>query len=78
MYLVDFPETTVVYAKDQPEYKPFPAYKNENGKLTACWQLSWWERFYVLIFGKVWHQALTFNQPLQPQLLSVFKPEMEP
>lgn len=30
----------------------------------------------VLWRGTIWHQVLTFNQPLQPQLLSVDKPEM--
>jgi hypothetical protein len=29
----------------------------------------------VLFSGLIWHQILTFNGPLQPQLLTVEKPD---
>lgn len=78
MKLIEFPEQTVVIAKDQSEYRPLPAhqFKDENGRIACCWCLSLKERFQLLITGKLWHQILTFNRPLQPQLLSVEKPEM--
>lgn len=80
MNLVEFPEQTVVIAKDQPEYLPLPAhqFRDAEGRIACCWQLSWRERFRILITGRLWHQVLTFGQPLQPQLLSVEKPEMKP
>ncbi len=74
-----FPEHTVVYAKDQPEYVPLPVYQfqdNGKGEIVCCWKLSIKERWKLLFSGKIWHNILTFNNPLQPQLLSVTKPKM--
>lgn len=79
MNLIPFPEQTVVIAKAQPKYLPLPAYRFSNdpqGRIVCCWALTWRERLILLLTGKVWHQVLTFNQPLQPQLLTVDKPEM--
>jgi hypothetical protein len=39
--------------------------------------LTWRERLRVLLGGVLWHQVLTFKGPLQPQLISVDKPEMK-
>jgi hypothetical protein len=81
MQLIDFPEVTQVIAKDQPEYRPLPAYRYANdpqGRIVCCWKLTWRERFEVLFGGVVWHQILTFNKPLQPQLLATEKPIMLP
>lgn len=78
MKLIEFPEQTVVIAKDQPEYLPLPAHQfgDSSGRIACCWKLSLIERLRLLWSGLIWHQVLTFNQPLQPQLLSVEKPEM--
>lgn len=79
MNLIDFPEMTVVYAKDQPPYRPLPAHRftdDGEGRIACCWALSWRERLRVLFTGHIWQQVLTFNKPLQPQLLTVEKPEM--
>lgn len=80
MKLIEFPEQTVIIAKDQPQYNPLPAYKFPNdpqGRIVCCWKLTWKERLTILFDGLIWHQILTFNKPLQPQLLTVEKPEME-
>lgn len=79
MKLIEFPEQTIVIAKDQPEYLPLPAWCMPNdpeGRIVCCWKLTDAERQRVLETGEIWHHILTFNQPLQPQLLSVDKPEM--
>ena len=78
MELIEFPEQTVVIAKDQPQYRPLPAYqyRDEQGTIVCCWKLSFWERVRVLFTGKLWHTILTFNSPLQPQLLETHKPDM--
>lgn len=78
MDIIEFPEQTVIYAKDQPEYRPLPAYQfhDSEGRIVCCWRLSWRERIKVLFSGVLWHEILTFNQSLQPQLLSVDKPDM--
>lgn len=80
MKLIEFPEQTVVIAKDQPQYNPLPAHRfkaDPQGKIAFCWRLTWRERIAVLLQGVVWQQVLTFNKSLQPQLLSTEKPEME-
>jgi len=78
MELAEFEEQTVVYAKDQPEYRPLPAHQfnDAEGRVAFCWKLTWRERLKVLLKGEVWHQVFTFHQPLQPQLLEVTKPKM--
>ena len=66
MIPVNFPQVTVVFAKDQPEYQPLPAH--DNGRVvTTCWRLTWHERFTVLFRGNLWLQQMNFGQPLQPQ-----------
>jgi hypothetical protein len=81
MKLIEFPEQTVVIAENQPQYYPLPAWRKPNdleGRIVCCWKLNWAERLAVLVTGKLWHQVLTFNDLLQPQLLQVTKPEMKP
>lgn len=80
MNLVEFPEQTVVMAKDQPDYCPMPAHMvrgEAQGTVTCCWKLSWRERFKVFFGGVIWHQIMTFQKPLQPQLLLADKPALE-
>lgn len=77
--LIEFAEQTVVIAKDQPEYRPLPAHQHRDncGTITCCWKLNWPARIKVLFTGKIWHSVMTFNQPLQPQLMVIDKPEMK-
>lgn len=77
MKLTSFPEVTVTIAKDQPEYLPLPAHVASDGVVTCCWTMSWRERLRALVTGKVWHQVMTFGAPLQPQLLTTAKPEID-
>ncbi len=76
---IEFPEQSVIIAKDQPEYLPLPAHRfagDYSGRIAFCWQLTWRERIAVLLRGILWHEVLTFNQPLQPQFITTEKPEM--
>lgn len=78
MEIAQFPEQTVCYAKDQPEYLALPAHRfkdDPQGRIACCWKLSFIERLKLLFTGTLWHQVLTFNQPLQPQKLTVEKPQ---
>lgn len=70
---IEFPEQTVVWAKDQPPYLPLPAYSNERETI-SCWQLTWLERLVVLFTGRVWLRLCNFGKPLQPQTLTVYSP----
>lgn len=79
MNLIEFPEQNTVIARNQKEYLPMPVHRFANdpqGRTVCCWQLSWRERIYLLLTGQIWHQILTFNGPMQPQLLTVEKPEL--
>jgi len=80
MKMVKFPEATVTYAENQPEYLAAPAHRSEHdetGTATFCWRLTWRERLKLLWRGALWHQVLTFNHPLQPQWLGVDKPQLD-
>lgn len=79
--LVEFPEQTIVIAKNQKQYRPLPAHihpKDNKGTVTCCWELSLLDRVKLLFTGRLWHQILTFKSALQPQLLLTKKPEMPP
>jgi len=79
MNLIPFKEQTTVIAKEQPAYQPLPAHRFPNdpqGRIAFCWQGSWKERIKFLFTGKLWHQVLTFNYPVQPQMLALEKPDM--
>lgn len=44
MKLIEFPEQTVIIAKDQPEYLPLPAHRFTNdpqGRIACCWKMTW-------------------------------------
>lgn len=78
--LIEFPEQTIVIAKDQPQYRPLPAHRvprDPQGRIICCWKLSWFDRLRILFGGVIWHQILTFNEPLQPQLIGLDKPAMQ-
>lgn len=77
MKLIEFPQQTVVIAKDQPEYLPMPAFVHDN-QVICLWQLTWRERFLVLLRGQIWHRIMNFKQPLQPQLLEIDSPFRSP
>lgn len=71
---VNFDGANVVYGAEQPEYQPLPALLKENGEVWTCWKLSSDDLKRIQETGVIWLSMLTFNQPLQPVLLSVDKP----
>ncbi len=74
----EFPQQTMVIAKNQPEYLPLPAHYDSTGVVTFLWQLTWRERLQVLVAGRLWHQVWSFGRPLQPVKLSLRCPLDEP
>lgn len=70
---IEFPERNRVWAKDQPEYLPLPAYTDEHETITK-WRLTWGERIKVLLTGHIWLRQSNFRQPLQPQRLQIEYP----
>ena len=76
MKTIEFKEVNVRFAENQPEYQTLPALKFNDGTIVCCWKLSFKERIKLLITGKLWHSVLTFNQPFQPQYLTIDKSEV--
>ena len=74
---VNFPGANVTFAENQPEYIPLPALKVPNdpkGLIVTKWKLSPEELQRVQETGTIHLSVLTFNQPLQPVLLTVDMP----
>lgn len=65
-----------VYAKDQPEYLPLPCARTLDGEVTTRWRLSAEEIARILDTGELYLTVATFNQPLQPILLTVRRDEI--
>lgn len=74
MQPIDFPERNALIAEHQPEYLTLPCHSAKDGTETFCWELSDEEIKLLAETKKLWHQVLTFNRPLQPQMLMVEKP----
>jgi hypothetical protein len=76
MELIAFKGQNIVYAKDQPQYRPMPAHRvgDEKDTVICCWELTEEEIKQVVETGKIWHSIMTFGGPLQPQHLSVENP----
>ena len=62
-------EEPILFAKDQPEYQPLPAYKYKDNVL-SCWNLSWKERLQVLFGGRIFLTLKVFGKPLTPSYIS--------
>jgi len=77
MEIIDFEESNCVFAKDQEEYLSLPAYKGGD-KVVSCWELSDEDIEKLKETKKIYLCLLTFNRPLQPQLLTVNKEEVIP
>ena len=76
---IKFKESNVIYAENQEPYIPLPAYMHDDswGCVSACWHLSFAERFKVLLTGRVYTTLPTFGKPLTPQKLSVDNPAVK-
>ena len=70
---IEFPEQTIVWAKNQPPYLPLPAY-TDTRETISCWRLTWRERLRVLWTGQLWLRQMNFGQALQPQAPCIESP----
>jgi len=75
---VKFKGHNIVFAENQPEYLPLPAFKSDEGVVVTCWELTFKERVKAFLTGRFYFQQLTFNSPLQPQLPSIENPLVFP
>lgn len=71
----NFKQQNVIFAKDQEEYLPLPAYcDTETRTATFSFKLSEEEIKQVIETGTIYLTTLTFNQPLQPISQSLLNP----
>ena len=75
---VKFPEFNATFGKGQPQYKPLPVLLSPDGQAVSCWQLSEEEKARVAETGQIWLSQLTFNRPLQPVFMTVYKADLFP
>lgn len=73
---IKFKESNVVFAENQSEYLPLPAFKDVNGIVITCWKLSVKERLKILFGGKIWLSMMTFNKPLTPVHVTTYKSDV--
>jgi len=73
---IKFKGANVVFAENQEEYNSLPAFKDDEGNVVTCWKLSEEEIKKIAKTGELWLSISTFNQALQPVLLSVNKSDV--
>lgn len=71
---IQFKQHNVIFAKNQPQYQPLPAFINEHGEVISCWKLTPMERIKIALGNPLWLRQYTFNQALQPQLPQLENP----
>lgn len=78
----EFPEEMAKYQweHDETEQNMFADAKHRyhTGQVVCCWKLTWRERFKILWSGLLWHEILTFHNPLQPVMLHADRPNYIP
>jgi len=75
---IKFKHANTTFAENQKEYQSLPALKidGEKGVVISCWKLSFVEKIKILFTGKIWLSLMTFNKPLTPHLISVYRKEI--
>ena len=77
MQIEEFEQQNTVFGEYQSEYLPVPAYMQPDdpqGAVICCWKLTPEEVAKIVETGVIWQHVLTFNAPLQPQMLSTDNP----
>lgn len=72
---IEFPQQTMVLAKDQPQYDPLPVHVDRTtGACIGCFELSDEERKAIANGAKIWLWQYTFGRPFQPVALTTDNP----
>lgn len=70
----EFSDREVVYAKDQPGYRPLPVHRTDDGMVLSRWHFTHEERLAVSQGADVYLYQWTGNRPLQPVAVTVSDP----
>lgn len=75
---IKFKGYNVIFAEDQPQYTPLPAFKSSDreGQVISCWRLSLVERLIVLFNGRIWLSLMSFHRPLTPSYMTTKKSDV--
>lgn len=72
---VEFPQQTMVLAKDQPQYDPLPIhYDPKLGACIGCFELTDEERAAIAAGAPLWLWQYTFGRPFQPVVITTDNP----
>lgn len=74
MKAIEFEQHNVVFAKDQKEYQPLPAYAQDNGLVTFCMELDDRELEAVVKTNILRLPVLTFGRSAQPIRVTTIEP----
>lgn len=69
--------TNIVFGEGKDAYEPLPAWKNKQGQVVTCWELTDEEIQQLIQSKKIYLMQLTFNQPLQPVSLHSENPILD-
>lgn len=67
---VSFKGQNVVFAEDQPQYTPLPAFRDSKGTVVTCWELSHEDFEKIVETKRIYLSVQTFNNALQPVFLT--------
>ena len=67
---IKFEGHNIVYAENQPEYNTLPAFKDENGTIVTCWELTNEDFERIVETRRIYLSVMTFNNYLQPVYLT--------
>lgn len=69
----------VVYGRGQEQYLELPAlrYNDATGTVCSFWKLSIRERILLMFRAVICLELFTFNNPIQPQRLSIYEGKVE-
>lgn len=73
---IEFTNQNIVFAKDQPEYQPLPAYTDERETISK-WEFTPQERKEIARGANLWLRQCNFGQALQPQLPTLGHPFLD-
>jgi hypothetical protein len=77
MKAIEFDEVNVRLAEDQPEYETLPVCRQEDGQVTALFELDEDELAMLAKSKRIWFTQMTFNRGFHPVKLDVDVPVPE-
>ena len=67
---IKFKGQNVVFAENQEGVLPLPAFRDEDGVVVTCWELTNEDFERLVETKKIYLSIMTFKNPLQPVFLT--------